>query len=100
VKGRKNYNTNRSQRKSVKSESSVLYLCSFWILQKMAGSSTDVCLRSSQGVTDSGRIVRDQESILFFGAGSTAVQLRQRQQELLNHLLKHRTHSSLYTFIR
>ena len=47
----------------------------------MARSSTDVCLRSSQGETDPGRIVRDPESILVFGAGSTAVLLRQRLQE-------------------
>ena len=47
----------------------------------MARSSTDVCLRISQGETDPGRIVRDQESILVFGAGSTAVLIRQRQQE-------------------
>jgi hypothetical protein len=72
---------NYSQRGSVTSECSVPYLCSFWILQKMARSSTDVCLRSSQGETDPGRIVRDPESILVFGAGSTAVLPRQRQQE-------------------
>jgi len=47
----------------------------------MARSSTDVCLRSSQGETDPGRIVRDPESIVIFGAGSTAVLLPQRQQE-------------------
>ena len=47
----------------------------------MARSCTDVCLRSSQGETDPGRIVRDLESILVFGAGSTSVLLRQRQQE-------------------
>jgi hypothetical protein len=49
------------------------HLCSFWNLQKTARSSTDVCLRSSQGETDLGRIVRDPESVLLFGAGSTAV---------------------------
>ena len=79
---------NCSQRGSLKSECSVPYLCSFWILQKMARSSTDVCLRSSQGETDPGRIVRDPESILVSGAKSKAVLLRQRQQELRNHLLK------------
>ena len=84
---------NCSQRKSVTSECSVSYRCSFWILQKMARSSTDVCLRSSQGETDPGRIVRNPESILVFGAESTAVQLRQRRQEWRNHLLKYRTHS-------
>ena len=47
----------------------------------MARSSKDVSLRSSQGETDPGRIVRDPESILVFGAGSTAVKIRQRQQE-------------------
>jgi len=47
----------------------------------MARSSTDVCLRSSQGETDPGRIVRDQESILACGAGSTAVLIRHCQQE-------------------
>jgi len=47
----------------------------------MARSSTDVCLRSSQGETDLGRIFLDPESILVFGAGSTAAPLRQRQQE-------------------
>jgi len=47
----------------------------------MARSSTDVCLRSSQGETDLGRIVPDPESILVSGAGSTAIPLRQRQQE-------------------
>ena len=70
---------NCSQRGSLKTESSVPYLCSFWILQKMARRSTDVCLRSSQGETDPGRIVRDPESILVSGAGGTAVLLRQRQ---------------------
>ena len=57
------------------------YLCSFWILQKMVRSSTDVCLRSSQGETDPGRIVRDPENILVSDAGSKAVLLRQHQQE-------------------
>jgi len=47
----------------------------------MARSSTDVCLRSSQGETDPGRNVRDPESILVSGAGSTAALLLQRQQE-------------------
>jgi len=47
----------------------------------MARSSTDVSLRSSQGETDPGRIVRDPESIRFSGAGSTAVPLRQHQQD-------------------
>jgi len=47
----------------------------------MARSSTDVCLRSSQGETDPGRIVRDPESILVCGAESTTILLRQRQQE-------------------
>jgi len=70
-----------SQRWSVTSECSVPYQCSFWILQKMARSSADVCLRSSQRETDLGRIVRDPESILVFGAGSTAVSVRQRRQE-------------------
>jgi hypothetical protein len=73
---------------SVKSESSLPYLCSFWILQKKAHSSTDVCVRSSQGETGPGRIVRDPESILVSDVGSTAVLLRQRQQEWRNHLLK------------
>ena len=73
--------TNSSRRGSVKSECSVQYLCSFWVLQKMARSSTDVCRRSSQGETDLGRIFRDPESILVYGAGSTAVPLRQRRQE-------------------
>jgi hypothetical protein len=72
---------NCSQRGSVTSECSVPYLCSFWILQKMVRSSTDVCLRSSQGETDPGRIVRDPESILVSGAGSTTLLIRQRQQE-------------------
>ena len=73
--------TNCRQRGSVRSECSVPYLCSFWIPQKKARSSTGVCLRSSQGETDPGRNVRDPESILVFGARSTAVPLRQRQQE-------------------
>ena len=73
--------TNCSQRGSVTSECSVPYLCSFWILQKMARSSTDVCLRSSQGEIDPGRIVRDPESIQVSGAARTALPLRQRQQE-------------------
>jgi len=47
----------------------------------MARSSTDVCLRSSQAETDLGRIFLDRESILVSGARSTAVSLRQRQQE-------------------
>jgi len=70
-----------SQRGSVKSECSVPYLCSFWVLQKMARSSTDVCRRSSQRETDLGRIFLDPENILVFGAGNTAVPLRQRRQE-------------------
>ena len=61
--------TNCSQGGSVTSECSVPYLCSFWILQKTARSSTDVCLRSSQGEIDLGRIFLDPESILFSGAG-------------------------------
>jgi len=72
---------NCSHRGSVTNECSVPYLCSFWTLQKMARSSTDVCLRSSQGETDPGQIVLDQESILVSGAGSTAALLHQRQQE-------------------
>ena len=72
---------NCSQRSSVKSECSVPYLCSFWILQKMARSRMDVCLRSSQGETDPGRIVRDPESILVFGAEYREILLRQCQQE-------------------
>jgi hypothetical protein len=47
----------------------------------MARSTTDVFLRSSQGEIGPVRIVRDLESILVFGAGSTDVQLRQHQQE-------------------
>ena len=47
----------------------------------MARSSTDVCLRSSQGETDPGRIVRDLESILVSGAEEREVFLHQRQQE-------------------
>jgi len=47
----------------------------------MARSSTDVCLRSSRGETDLGRIFLDPESILVSGAGDTAVSVRQRQQE-------------------
>jgi len=47
----------------------------------MARSSTDVCLRSSRGESDLGRNFLDPESILVYGAGSTAVSLRQRQQE-------------------
>jgi hypothetical protein len=70
----------------VKNYCSVSYLCSFWILQKMARSSTDVCLRSSRGETDPGRIVRDTGSILVSGAGCTAELLRQRRQEWRNHL--------------
>ena len=66
----------------------------------MARSSTDVCLRSSQGETDAGQIFRDPGSILVFGAESTAVLLRQRQQELGNHLLKYRTHFRQHNFIR
>jgi len=73
---------------SVTNECSVPYLCSFWILQKMARSSTDVCLRSSQGETDPGRNVRDPESSLFSGAESTVLLLRRRRQEWRNHLLK------------
>ena len=73
--------TNCNQRGSVTSECSVPYLCSFWILQKMACSSTDVGLCSSQGETDQGRIVRDPESILVSGAASTALLLRQPRQE-------------------
>jgi hypothetical protein len=57
------------------------HLYSFWILQKMVRSSTDVCLRSSLGETDQGQIVRDTESILVSGAGSTAILLRQHRQE-------------------
>jgi len=47
----------------------------------MARSSTDVCLRTSQGETDPGRIVRDPESILVSGAEKGSILLRQRQQE-------------------
>ena len=47
----------------------------------MARNSTDFVLRSSQVETDPGRIVRDLESILVSGAGSTAALLHQRQQE-------------------
>ena len=47
----------------------------------MARSSTDVCLRSSRGETDLGRIFLDPESILVSGAGNREVPLRQRQQE-------------------
>jgi len=47
----------------------------------MARSSTDVCLHSSQGETDPGRIFRDLESILVSGAGGTAALLDQCQQE-------------------
>jgi len=54
----------------------------------MARSSTDVCLRSSQGETDLRQICLDPESLLFSGAGSTTVPLRQRQQEWRNHLHK------------
>jgi hypothetical protein len=72
---------NSSQGGSLKIQCSLSYLCSFWILQKMARSSTDVCLRSSQGETDPGRIVRDPESILVSGAENTAVLLCQRRQE-------------------
>jgi len=73
--------TNCRQRRSVPSECSVPYLCSFWIPQKMARSSTDVCLSSSQGETDPGRIVRDPENILVSGACRTAIRLRLRRQE-------------------
>jgi len=72
---------NCSQRGALTNEYSVPHLCSFWILQKMARSSTDVCLCSSQGETDPGRNVRDPESSLFSGAGSTAALLRRRRQE-------------------
>ena len=65
--------TNYSWRGLVKSECSVPYLCSSWILQKMARSSTDVCVRSSRGETDQGRIFLDPENILASGAGNTAV---------------------------
>jgi hypothetical protein len=47
----------------------------------MARSSTDVCLRSSQGETDPGRIVRDPGSILVSGADSTVLLVRRRRQE-------------------
>ena len=47
----------------------------------MARSSTDVCLRSSQGETDPGQIFRYPESILVSGEGSITVPLRQRRQE-------------------
>ena len=47
----------------------------------MARSSTGVCLHSSQGETDPGRIVRDPESILVCGEGSMELVLRQRRQE-------------------
>jgi hypothetical protein len=74
--------TNKWQSKRFsKTERSFPYLCSSWVLQKMARSSTDVCLRSSQGETDPGRIVRDPESILVSGAEDRAVNLLQRQQE-------------------
>jgi hypothetical protein len=59
----------------------VLHLCIFWILQKMARSSTDVCLRSSQRKPDPGQIVRDTESILVSGAESRSLLLRQRRQK-------------------
>jgi len=72
---------NCSQRGALTNEYSVFHLCSFWILQKMARSNTDVCLCSSQGETDPGRIVRDPESILVSCAGSTVALLHQRQRE-------------------
>jgi len=57
-------------------------------LSLQARSSTDVCLRSSQGETDTGRIFRDPEIILFYSAEERAASLRQLQQEWYNHVLK------------